>query len=456
MSPGTAVTNRHFQEDEPNTYSSFELGTELQSIPEPDGGRQAWLVLAGCAVIQAPVWGTLLKYVNNFRRSPITGFGLAFGVLQQYYASHSDELRGDVKSVPIIGTTATGILYCCSPLTFAVLSRWPKLRRFFGPVGLAISTASLIASTFVSSVSALIATQGVLNAIGCGLLFAPTTLYLDEWFIRRKGIAYGLMWAGKSLDGAVFPFIMDFMLRSLGWKNTLRIWAAAMFALTAPLLFFLRPRIPISQSTRPRPLSLTFLRHKDFWMLEVGNIMQSFGYFLPQTFLSSYAVSLGTSPMVGAAILAIFNATSICGNIGIGILNDHMAVTSVVLFSSIGSAIAVFLLWGFTSQVALLIMYAIVYGVFAGGYSSTWSGIQTHLKRKSSSTDTGLVFGLLAGGRGIGNVISGPLSVALLTSDNWMHTGRSWAFNSEYGPLILFTGATALCGACGSLLSLGR
>lgn len=217
--------------------------------------------------------------------------------------------------MPVIGTTATGILYCCSPLTFATLSRWPRLRRYFGPLGLAISTISLIASTFSSSVSVLIATQGVLNAVGCGLLFAPTTLYLDEWFVRRKGIAYGIMWAGKSADGAVLPFVMDVMLRALGWKNTLRIWAAAMFVLTAPLLFFLRPRIPISCSTRVRPLDTDFLRHKDFWFLQVGNVMQSLGYFLPQTYLSSYTVSLGTSPIIGAAMIAVFNATSVCGNI---------------------------------------------------------------------------------------------------------------------------------------------
>lgn len=247
---------------------------------------------------------------------------------------------------------------------------------------------------------------------------------------------------------------MDVMLRALGWKNTLRIWAVAMFVITVPLLFFLRPRIPVSQSTRARPLSASFLRHKDFWMLEVGNIMQSLGYFLPQTYLSSYTVSLGKSPVVGAAVIAIFNATSVCGNIAIGILTDHVAITSVVLFSSVGSAIAVFMLWGFSSEIALMVVYAIIYGFFAGGYSSTWSGIQMHIKRELPSTDTGFMFGLLAGGRGIGNVVSGPLSVALLTSDNWMHTGRSWGFNSQYGPLILFTGATALFGGWGSLLCL--
>lgn len=33
-------------------------GTEHDALPPTDRGRAAWLVLAGCSVIQAPVWGT--------------------------------------------------------------------------------------------------------------------------------------------------------------------------------------------------------------------------------------------------------------------------------------------------------------------------------------------------------------------------------------------------------------
>lgn len=35
---------------------------------------------------------------------------------------------------------------------------------------------------------------GVGYAIGAGLAYAPTILFLDEWFVVRKGFAYGVMW----------------------------------------------------------------------------------------------------------------------------------------------------------------------------------------------------------------------------------------------------------------------
>lgn len=36
--------------------------------------------------------------------------------------------------------------------------------------------------------------QGVGYAVGAGLAYAPTILFLDEWFVVRKGFAYGVMW----------------------------------------------------------------------------------------------------------------------------------------------------------------------------------------------------------------------------------------------------------------------
>ena len=40
--------------------------TEIRSLPPTDHGRDAYLVLAGCTVIQAPVWGEHLLLTSPF------------------------------------------------------------------------------------------------------------------------------------------------------------------------------------------------------------------------------------------------------------------------------------------------------------------------------------------------------------------------------------------------------
>jgi hypothetical protein len=81
-----------------------------------------------------------------------------------------------------------------------------------------------------------------------------------------------------------------------------------------------------------------------------------------------------------------------------------------------------------------------VYGFFGGGFSSTWSGILADIKRECEDVETGFLFGLLAGGRGVGSVISGPLSVAVGKGMGSVGRGKGAGYGGEFGGIILFTG----------------
>ncbi|OJJ45350.1 hypothetical protein ASPZODRAFT_133997 [Penicilliopsis zonata CBS 506.65] len=342
---------------------------------------------------------------------------------------------------------------------------------YCAPAGVIVTVTGSLLSSFSDTVWQLIATQGVICAIGNGLLFSPSSLYLDQWFVRRKGLALGTMWAAKSITGVALPFVASVCLNKFGSSTTLKAWTVTQLLTTLLALPFLKPRIPVSAATSARRLDLSFLRLSTFWMLQAGNIIQSFGYFLPSTYLPSYSTTTAGLPeTMGTMLVSLFNATSVFGGIALGILCDRFAVTNILLISSLGSALSVILLWGMASSsnssassssssqekeaLALLALFSVSYGFFAGGFSSTWSGVIMQIKRDSaspSSLETGLVFGLLAGGRGIGNVISGPLSTVLLRQGALAgaitESRGSTGFETRYGTLILFTAITALFGA---------
>lgn len=91
------------------------------------------------------------------------------------------------------------------------------------------------------------------------------------------------------------------------------------------------------------------------------------------------------------------------------------------------------------------------YGFFGGGFTATYSGTARELRHITPGgdrgrADLGSILGLLSVGRGIGNVICGPVSEALL------HTGVAWtgtgAYGGLFGPLIVFTGSTATLTMC--------
>ncbi|RAH59794.1 MFS general substrate transporter [Aspergillus piperis CBS 112811] len=438
------LRSEHHSFSHPSTEESNSSPRhELEQVPLPpvDQGKGAWLILASCCLIQLPVWG----------------FSLVAGIFQEYFETHNG-LEGGKGGLAIMGTTATGILYLLSPVTFTLLTRYPHLPKSCAFVGLVLSVSGSLLSSFATTVWQMIVTQGVICGLGNGLVFSPTTLYLDQWFVRRKGLAYGIMWAGKSICGVALPFVTSACLDRFGAKTTLRAWTVVTLLTLSVTLPFIRPRIPPAPSTTPQPLNLAFLKLATFWMLQLGNIIQSFGYFLPSTYLPSYTTTAaGLSDTTGTLLVALFNATSVVGGIVLGSLCDRFAVSNIMLLSSVGSGTSVLLFWGLSTSspsasfpqaaIALLVLFSITYGFFAGGFSSTWSGVLTQVKREVPSLETGLVFGLLAGGRGIGSVISGPLSSALMQRGSI--TGQEngdIGYTTDYGALILFTGVTAIFG----------
>ncbi|KAI9711427.1 MAG: hypothetical protein M1812_007172 [Candelaria pacifica] len=419
----------------------------VDALPPADGGRRAWLFLLGGFIVEGLVWG----------------FPFSYGVFQQYYSTH-EPFSSSRSSIAVIGTLASvrligflvpndnaktyqGVMYFLSPFVMGGLERIPQYRRLSSIVGTIIIITALVASSFASTVWHLILTQGVLYAIGGALLYSPTVMYLDEWFFRRKGLALGIMFAGTGVGGVILPLIMNWGLQKYGLQTTLRFWAVTLAILLTPLLYYVRPRLPMSLYRTPHGVNLHFTRTSSFWFMQIGNILQGIGYFVPSIFLPTYAYAMGLPSITGPVSIALLNAASIIGQVCLGALSDRYHVTTVLLISAIGSSIAVFLFWGLSStSTALLYIFALAYGSFAGGFSSCWAGMIREIRKKAPRAETGLVLGLLAAGRGVGCVICGPVSEALIKDNAWMHVGVTSAYGSKYGPLIVFTGVTAVFG----------
>lgn len=238
------------------------------------------------------------------------------------------------------------------------------------------------------------------------------------------------------------------MLNEFGHKTALRAWAVTLMVLGGPLLYFLRPRLPISRASRTRPLDFRFLWQKTFIVYETGNILEAMGYFLPTIYLPSYARSLGASTIESSLTVMLFNLASVFGCVIMGSMVDRYHATTCILASTIGSTIAVFLIWGFATSLAPLYIFCIFYGLFAGSFTSTWPAIVSEVKKRTVYADSSIIFGLLSTGRGIGNIVSGPLSEALLKHHAWDGVAAK-AYGSGYGPLIVFTGVSCLLGGFG-------
>ncbi|UNI22158.1 hypothetical protein JDV02_008074 [Purpureocillium takamizusanense] len=420
------------------TTAAATTGPEF-SLPPVDRGKHAWFFLVACVFIEALTWG----------------FPFAFGVFQKYYSTH--EPFAGSSSIPIIGTCAMGIMYLDLPLVMGVQRLYPRFSRWSPVIGLLIMCLSLAASSFSQNTTHLIVTQGVLYALGGSISYCPCLLYMDEWFVKRKGLAYGTMWSGTGLAGFVLPLVLEYLLGRWGFRTTLRVWAVALFVLTLPLAYFIKPRLPPTATRHIRPFRMGFALRRTFVLHQAANVVQALGFFLPGVYLPTYATSIGAGPFPSALTILLVNVASVFGCAAMGSLTDHLHVTTCLVVSATGAALGTFLLWGFATSLPLLFVYCIVYGLFAGSYTSAWTGIMQQMtsepgaagngnggegRRQGGTFDPTMVLGVLSTGRGIGSVVSGPLSQVLVDGLPWQGKALG-AYGSGYGPLIAFTGATA-------------
>lgn len=95
-------------------------------------------------------------------------------------------------------------MYTIGVLLYPAYKQWPNFATRSKWVGVPLMAVGLISASFASSVKYMALTQGVLYALGGSAVYYPSLALLDEWFIRRKGFAYGVMW----VSGAV-PFSLQ-------------------------------------------------------------------------------------------------------------------------------------------------------------------------------------------------------------------------------------------------------
>lgn len=341
----------------------------------------------------------------------------------------------------MIGTVSTSIYFLGAPLAAPLVKRFHHYQKHMVVVGWALCVASLVGASFANSVTGLIATQGVLYGFGFLMLYFPVLRMLNEWFILRRGFAYGVLYAGGGVSGVGMPFLLQTLLTNYGYRTTLRAVAVAQFICVAPVLPMIKGRLPPSHHGALRMFDVSFLRQPLFYVFALSNLFQGFAYYIPSLYLPSYASAIGLSGTMGALVLAAHNLATVFGQLGFGWLTDRTNNVFILVFvSSFVSSVAAFTLWGFAHSLALLLVFALVFGMFAGGFLVFWAKFGAML-----SDDPQPVFSMMAFGKGIGNLATGPITSGLLTKP------VSWGYGmGRYDSLIFFLGSFMLCSSLGA------
>jgi MFS family permease len=260
--------NGSFDEEAPRSaFSVVEPPAELSTLTThltgnstddafPDGGLQAWCVVAGSFFLLMSTFGVM----NTT------------GILQNYFATHQ-----------LASYSPSAVGWIPGLFTFFGLSISVQVGPMFdryGPKGLLIAgTACYVTGLLLLAESHLywhfVLTLGVLSGTGAALLSTVALASVPQWFDRKAALAIGISMAGAGLGGVIFPFVLRAGFTNLGYKWTIRLLALVVLILGMLGTVLVKARLPKGRSKST--INLRSLKDARFTWLTVG----LFGRLIP-------------------------------------------------------------------------------------------------------------------------------------------------------------------------------
>lgn len=111
-------------------------------------------------------------------------------------------------------------------------------------------------------------------------------------------------------------------------------------------------------------------------------------------------------------LMAVLNLAEVMGLLATGYLSDTVNVFLLLFISCFGSAVAIFTLWIPGSSLATLMAFTIAYGLLGGGFEALFPRFVTALTEDPGAEL--FFYGLMEFERGLGIIVAGPLSGAIM------------------------------------------
>ncbi|KAB8271697.1 major facilitator superfamily domain-containing protein [Aspergillus minisclerotigenes] len=284
---------------------------------------------------------------------------------------------------------------------------------------------------------------------------------IDEWFIRRRSLAYGIYFACSSIAAAIIPPVMRILLAKYSAKATLVGWGIFVAAVLSIALIGVRPRLPSSSRSaenekKKSPVWTIYIcisAQASVLVNSLTHVLQALSQYLPSVYIPSYATAvIGASSASASALLAIYNITSAICQPFLGLLADKRGILYPLLLSTLIPSIAVLCIWGFATKYGLLARVCILFGGLSGGYVVLRNRFATAIVGNSDRPNEELIVsGLIMFFRGGATIASGFVATAVSSAgeDRGLPKGSYGA--GQWLPLILTVGILTGVSCIGAL-----
>jgi len=282
-------------------------------------------------------------------------------------------------------------------------------------IGAGALGAGFVLASMASSLSQFALAYGLLiGTFGAASTFVPLMADISRWFERRRGIAVALCASGNYVAGAFWPPVVEFLIRTMGWRSA-HFWIGlACVVLMVPLALSLRAQAPVRSANAP-PLASMFPRATSLppGMLQVLLAIAGFAccvaMSMPQVHIVAYCGDLGYGIANGARMLSLMLGFGIVSRIASGFVADRLGGMATL---AIGSAAQMTALALYLTSDGLVSLYVIsaMFGLFQGGLVPSYAiVIRENFPASEAGTRVGFVMMTTLLGMALGGWMSGAI-----------------------------------------------
>lgn len=388
--------------------------------------------------------------------------GLSIGGIPVFYKSIREDF---VASGSVASTNAESFIAFGATLTFffagilSPIAGWLILRfrlRSLMLVGCGLLGAALIVHSQTSTPWVVYAARTVMGVSLCLVGVLPSIVLVSNWFVRRRGLALGILLTGTSIGGVVIPQIATPMISAYGWRSAMLGLSLLIWLLLIPAVFFLVQDKPQDLGLVPdgflpgsdegsiaaptTGLSVgEALRTPIFWTLALCAASVFYPIFVTTQQFILQATKIGLSPQQASFSLSALFFVSVAGKFLFGWLSDRFRPTNVMVGCCLVMFASTLVLLDLTPSTAIAFLLP-----FGFGYGGTFVLLQRIAADFFGNRDYPRILGVLIVIETVGAAVGGLVTGRLADAAGGDYTSAFYAVIAVSGLAFGLTIALAL------------
>jgi len=315
----------------------------------------------------------------------------AFSLLYPPILSEFGWERGVTAGAFSFGFVASAVV---SPLIGKLMDRAGP--RAVMELGVALMGGGMLLAPLTSAPWHLYVTLGVMVGAGSVCLgYSGFSLFLPNWFVRRRGLAIGIAFAGVGIGSVTLLPWVQHMIEQGGWRTACTAMGLLILIALAPINLLLRKRPEdlglqpdgdaASSASAAKAVSNILdpvwagtewtlaraLRTARFWWIALGYFCGLYIWYAVQVHQTKFLLDIGFSASLAVWALGMVSLLGIPGQILLGHLSDRIGREAIWAISCAGFAICFAALIGLRYEPSLFLVYLMVVTQGVMGYGLT-------------------------------------------------------------------------------------